>query len=156
MKLLVFSALFFGSLASAAPLTCVAAGTPTAIRTEGLTERVGDIILNCSGGVPGSVAGGNLAIFLPAPVTNRLSAANSLDVVLNIDSGAGEVPSGIPAGLQGTAGVVFNGFQVTIPPSGAVSLRIRNIRINASSLMQANPQPVFRLYRHHRRCDHAG
>ena len=70
-----------------APFTCTATpgSTPT-IRDAGLTELVGDVVLTCSGGVPGQTITTNFQIFMsPTQVTNKVKAG-----------GASECPTGIP------------------------------------------------------------
>ncbi len=61
----------------APPFVCTAnAGTPPTVRAEGLTELVGDLVLNCQGGTP-TVAGQfvpqvNIQLFLNTNITSRL------------------------------------------------------------------------------------
>jgi hypothetical protein len=40
-------------------VNCQATAVPTIVRIEGLSERVGDMVLNCSGGAPGRRFGAN-------------------------------------------------------------------------------------------------
>ena len=44
---------------------CQVVSSPLQVRTEGLTERLGDITLVCTGGAPGSVLSGNITLFFP-------------------------------------------------------------------------------------------
>src|SRR5690348_911661 len=76
---------------------CAVTAVPTQVRAEGLAERMGDIILQCSGSNPGAVLTGNLSVFLPVSVTNRLDANSNIthDAVLSVDYGSGYVPTGI-------------------------------------------------------------
>jgi len=75
----------FATAASAqttAALQCVAnAGVPPTIRAEGLTELVGDVTLNCTGGIPTQfsavVPASNVTIFLNTNVTSRLLASGN-------------------------------------------------------------------------------
>ncbi len=66
------------------------AGVPPLVRSEGITELVGDLILNCTGGNP-TVAGGpvplsNIQIFLNTNVTSRIVGSGSLsEATLMID-----------------------------------------------------------------------
>ncbi|MGA3028365.1 MAG: hypothetical protein ABSF98_26755 [Bryobacteraceae bacterium] len=59
-----------------APVTCTAnSGAPRQIRVEGVTELVGDIVMNCTGGVP-QPAGqpvplANIRVALSQPITSR-------------------------------------------------------------------------------------
>ncbi|MGA3095130.1 MAG: hypothetical protein ABSF25_01645 [Bryobacteraceae bacterium] len=63
-------------------LTCntVAQVTPT-IRSEGLTEEVGDIVITCQGGtyvaLNTAIPQGNIVISLTAPVTSRLASGSA-------------------------------------------------------------------------------
>src|SRR5271165_1375891 len=68
---------------NAPAFTCVAnAGVPPIIRNEGVTELVGDLILNCTGGSPTAVGQAiplsNIQIFVNQNVTSRLLNSNNL------------------------------------------------------------------------------
>jgi len=68
-------ALLMGSAvaANAAAFQCTAnAGVPPQLRAEGLTELVGDLVLNCDGDVPGTGITANIRIFLNTNITSRL------------------------------------------------------------------------------------
>jgi hypothetical protein len=63
-------------------LQCVAnAGVPPTVRAEGLTELVGDVTLNCTGGVPTQagaiVPASNVTVFLNTNVTSRILSTTS-------------------------------------------------------------------------------
>ena len=71
--------------------TCVAnAGNPVIVRSEGLTELVGDLLLQCTGGNP-TVAGqpipaSNVTLTLNTNITSRLLATSGfIDALLLID-----------------------------------------------------------------------
>src|SRR5438045_9709703 len=72
-------------------LQCIAnAGVPPTVRSEGLTELVGDIVLNCQGGTPTPVGffipQANITIFLNTQVTSRLlNSSNQSEAILSID-----------------------------------------------------------------------
>ena len=123
-------------------LTCTDTAVNPALRAEGIAEAVGDIVISCSGGSPGTVITLNLAIFLNVAVTNRLSSAGSPDVSLTVDSGSGPAPAAVPAVLQGSNGVSFNGVPVTIPASRTFGFRISNLRGNISQLGSGFQAPV--------------
>jgi len=80
---------------------CVAnAGVPPIVRAEGITELVGDLILNCNGGNPTVVGSpiplSNVQIFLNTNVTSRIYAGNLSEGILTIDEpfpATGQVPS---------------------------------------------------------------
>ena len=88
-------ALAFGAASTAnaqqvAAFSCVGnAGVPPLVRAEGLTELVGDLVLNCTGGTPtaaGSpVPQANVQIFLNTNVTSRLVNGDWSEALLMID-----------------------------------------------------------------------
>lgn len=114
------------------PAFCVVSAESPIVRSEGVAERVGDILLDCSGGRPGAVEEGNLSILPSAAVTNRLAANGTLDASLTINTGAGFQPS--VAATPYAQGLAFNGIRFTIPATGKVTFRITNIRVNANQL----------------------
>jgi hypothetical protein len=71
-------------------LQCVAnAGVPPTVRAEGLTELVGDLVLNCTGGVPTPagqpIAQANITIFLSTNITSRITSSPFMEALLLID-----------------------------------------------------------------------
>jgi len=63
------------------PFQCIAnAGVPPIVRGEGYTEQVGDLTLNCTGGVPtpagAAVPPVNFTVLLNTNITSRLLSAN--------------------------------------------------------------------------------
>jgi len=75
--------------AQTAPFQCTqASGVPPIVRFEGYTELVGDIILNCTGGIPtpagAAVPPVNFTVALNTNITSRLLAANLYDEALLI------------------------------------------------------------------------
>ena len=83
---------------------CQLTSSPLQVRTEGLTERLGDISLACSGATAGSVVSGNLTIFLPVTITNRVDTNNQThDAAILVDSGSGFAPGAVPGTVIGPA-----------------------------------------------------
>jgi len=88
-------ALAFGAASTAnaqqvAAFSCIGnAGVPPIVRAEGLTELVGDLVLNCNGGTPTAagalVPQANVQIFLNTNVTSRLTADPWSEALLMID-----------------------------------------------------------------------
>ena len=72
------------------PQQCVAnAAVPPNLRVEGLTELIGDIVLNCTGGTP-TPAGqliprGNISVTLNTSVTSRILSNSGSEALLFID-----------------------------------------------------------------------
>jgi hypothetical protein len=74
---------------SAMQCTFNAAVTPT-VRVEGLTELLGDIVLNCTGGTPTqpgqTVPGANITVFLSnASITSRITSSPFVETLLIVD-----------------------------------------------------------------------
>src|SRR5664280_687340 len=121
---------------------CQVSTSPVQVRAEGLTERVGDIVLQCSGSVPGTVFSGNFTLFLPVGVTNRVDANNQTrDAVVSVDLGSGPVPTAIAGQVSGSS-ITFNGISYTVPASGNVSLRISNVRAAMNQLGYTSGVPA--------------
>src|SRR5260370_38998065 len=114
-------------------LICAPSAVPPLVKAEGITERIGDIVMPCTGGTAGTRITGNLSIFLPVNITNRISANNTItDIVFTIDTGSGPQPGNVTAMLTGNRSLVFNGVSFILSPVGAATLPIAHIRAFAS------------------------
>jgi len=77
--------------AQVATFQCVAnAAVPPTIRAEGLTELIGDIVMNCNGGVPtatGNIPTADVTVFLPNAITSRITQTGTtlVDALLLVD-----------------------------------------------------------------------
>src|SRR5580704_15199181 len=142
---ILFSFLVFsiGIAKPQSPLTCsTTAGNPP-VRAEGITEPLGDIFLNCSGGTPGTAFTLNFSVMLNVAITNRISTTNATDVSLTIDSGSGAVATSVPGILQSSSAVSFNGVMFTVPSTGVVNFHLSNLRGNVSQLGIGVQRPVL-------------
>src|SRR5467141_3103577 len=98
------------------------AGVPPLVRSEGITELVGDLILNCTGGNP-TTAGGpvplsNVQIFLNTNVTSRIVGSGNLsEATLMIDEPQPPVLARVPDSSVVTP-PVGNPPQVLCTPQG--------------------------------------
>ena len=115
---------------------------PPQVRAEGLTERIGDLSLQCTGSTPNAVLTGNLTLFLPVSVTNRVDSNNQAqDAVLSVDYGTGFTPTATRGTVSGN-NISFNGISVTVPANGNFNLKISNVRIAANQGNSFAPQPI--------------
>src|SRR5450759_3198213 len=123
---------------------CQVSTSPPLVRAEGLTERLGDIVLQCSGAVPGTLFSGNVTVIFPVSVTNRVDANNlTRDAVVSVDLGSGLVPTAIAGQVSGNS-ISFNGISYTAPASGNINLRISGVRaaMNQLGLTSAIPAQI--------------
>ncbi|MDQ6760286.1 MAG: hypothetical protein M3Z32_10545 [Acidobacteriota bacterium] len=111
---------------------------PPIVRGEGITERVGDIVVYCSGGMPNARITGNFSVYLSVNITNRVSGNNVTDVVFTVDNGSGPQPITVPGTIAGPSNLVYNGLSFTLSPTGSATLQIANIRAAANQLMIAS------------------
>ncbi len=123
--------------AQAASLTCRTSGTPVPIRWEGLAEPVGDVVLNCAGGLPLAQITTNLTVMAPVNVTNRLTGLDTVDARVEVDTGGGFVPLNTPGTYMPPAAVAFNGLSFRLSASGSALLRITNLRLAVHQLPAA-------------------
>ena len=113
-------------------LTCDATADPVLVRQEGVSELTGIINIRCAAVSPGIVSGG-IIVYPSATVTNPLTAAETIDARLTVETATGtQVIGGNPL-LIGSNGIVFGNFQFTMPASGETTFRITNIRVSAPS-----------------------
>src|SRR5689334_18500464 len=103
-------------LAQASPSCDVTAVVPT-LHAEGVSERTGDIVLDCIG-TPGQQVTGNLTIFLNTSITNKQLTGGFLDVALTVNGSLANVQGA----LNGPSQVIFAGLSFTFPSTGRVTL----------------------------------
>ncbi len=78
------------SAQTSAPFQCIAnAGVPPTVRAEGWTELMGDITLNCTGGIPTPtgvlVQPVNVTVTINTYLTSRVLAGNFVEALLIVD-----------------------------------------------------------------------
>ena len=127
---------------SPSPLICSAsAGAPALVRTEGLAERVSDIVLTCRGGnsgAPPQVA--TMTLFFGTAVTSRQLTASCCGsealVLINDLAGGPVVGANVIQGQPSGNSISFANVPVPVPgSSGTTTIRITNLRVNASALL---------------------
>jgi uncharacterized protein (TIGR03437 family) len=129
-----------GTQAQSSILTCQPSAVPATVRSEGIAERTGDIVLSCSGGQSGASVSGNVIVSLNVNVTNRVRSDGTTDVTLAADNGSGVTT--FAARPYSANSVAFNGVTFTLSAQGQAELRIVNLRGDASQLGLANSNPV--------------
>lgn len=113
-------------------LLCLPTAVPSLVRAEGISERLGDIVMECSG-TPGTPISGSLTIFVSTTITNRIiNSQRAIDALLTIDSGSGPQPQP-PGILINNTSVTFVSISFTVPPSGKATLRLSHLRGDAST-----------------------
>ncbi len=137
----------------AQPAVCVTSATPPLVRAEGLTERIGDILLACTG-TTGNTLNANVTVGLNTNLTNRVSTSSTVTgVVFTIDSGLGPQPVLTPPLLVGPSTLAYNGVNLTFSAQGAVNLlsspasgptRTRFLLPRPSLLLSASTTPASR------------
>lgn len=123
---------------------CVASAKPPIVRSEGITERIGEITLDCSG-QPGTQLSVNLTISLNANVTNRISSGNQLTgIIFTIDSGTGPQAVTVVPMLASPNTLAYNGVNFTLSAAkGTAILSFANIRANATQVGLNVPLTAF-------------
>lgn len=126
----------------AGPGQCAALSSPRPIRAEGVTERAGDIFLECSFANSPTTLSGILTFYLPVAVTNAVNANGvASDALLLADSGGGYAPTGVSGVVAGQS-ISFYGLSLPVPAGGQLNLKVSGIRLNASQFSGAGGQPI--------------
>jgi len=112
-------------------LNCAATAVPALVRLEGVTEQVGDIVLNCTGGTPNGLVRGDLRVIsFGGNITNKLNPnTNAIDAVLTVNTGSGEMSTGATPVLRAQNQFDFSAMNFNLGPSGTAVFRLTNIRV---------------------------
>jgi uncharacterized protein (TIGR03437 family) len=130
--------------AGGASASCAVSAVPRQVLSEGVTEPVGNIVLQCSSANPGTMFTGNYTVLFPVDVTNRIDADSlTTDALFSVDYGLGYTPvPGVSGQISGHT-ISFNGVAITVPPSGRFAIQISNLRVNVSEFGGSTGQPLL-------------
>jgi hypothetical protein len=141
---LAVAAFFIGSAVTASAqitpaLSCVSnAGATPLVRAEGITELVGDVVLNCTGGIATPVGqqvpAVNIQVFLNTNITSRLDSSSTFSealIIIDDPLPANLVPcttstcvvqgSGVGTGVNFKSGGVPNVYQARTSGANSVT-----------------------------------
>ncbi|MEX2264493.1 MAG: hypothetical protein WD696_21240 [Bryobacteraceae bacterium] len=120
--------------ANAQALTCAASAAPNIVRSEGITELLGDIILDCSsGGVALPVSNYNIQVTLNTAFTSPFITDPATDALLTVGNAPFNVSNAYAGRRASSNTVLFQG--VRIEPGGTTfTLRVTNIRADAAAV----------------------
>jgi hypothetical protein len=124
------------------------AGVPPIVRAEGITELVGDILLNCTGGTPTPagqpIPAVNIQIFLNTPVTSKLVSGSTLTEALLFLDDPGPQNLGNPTQAPCTLSVCTNvgngtgaGYYVGQAPGNT------NVNVFQAQTVAGNPNSLL-------------
>ncbi|MDW8131396.1 MAG: hypothetical protein RMI94_12675 [Bryobacterales bacterium] len=126
-------------LQAQAGFQCSASTTGVAVRAEGLAELVGDLILTCTGGVAGQSLTMSVHVYANANITSRIlnppDGTEALLLIGNPPYGPASVVQGV---MRGPRTLVFSPVRVSLPGTGTLTLKIVNVRVNATQVALAS------------------
>jgi hypothetical protein len=125
---LITAVLFLAGALSAQTTCSNPASNPVFIRNEGLAELIGDLTFTCSG--TGGAATIKVAISPALPVTSASLSASGATIAYT--EALALTTSGSAQGVIDPTGASLTFTSVPIPP-GTSTIRITNIRVNAST-----------------------
>jgi len=132
---LASTAVVFAGMAFGQNTTCTggAASQTPLIRVEGTTELVGEYSFTCTGN--GSAATANILDILSLPVTSKVLQTSGTAYTEAIAVANGVIYQGTVSGSQ----ISFSG--IALPATGATTITILNVRVNATSLTVGSGTP---------------
>jgi len=142
------SAQVSGGGTNGGPLVCTASvAVPPALRSEGMTELIGDIVLTCTGGsasaVGSAIPTANITVSLGTQVTSRLlgafSTTNSSEALLLIDEpGASGLPAPVPGFGPAAPQILCANAAVGSGPGGCTVYAQNAVAVNGGTIQVAS------------------
>ena len=112
-------------------ITCDATAEPLQLRSEGLSERIGDIVLICTGPSSGNVSA-SISLAMSHALTNKLSGDFLQDARVIAETATG-TQTVVNTGFHvSSTVVVFGSFTFAMPASGRTSFTITGLRVAAN------------------------
>ncbi len=109
---------------------CVPSASPTGVASTGLAEKIGDIVLACTGGTTGNTVIAQLFIALNTNVTNSLDASGNPKFITVTSSGAAVTAT--PAVLTSATTLKFATITYTVPTPNSIPVFITIAGIRAA------------------------
>lgn len=149
MRLVRFVAMVLAASAvpaAHAAVVCTPSSVTPPLRSEGLTEQVGDIVLSCTG-APSERLAANLTVFLSVNVTNRIASDGALaGIAFSFNVGGGGVFQTVPNVrpiLNGANAIAFSGIDLQLPATpGFLTLQISGVRAAVAQLGPNSTAPI--------------
>ena len=114
-------------------ITCDATAENLLFRAEGLSEKLGEIVLTCESSSGTGTVSASISVSLSHTVTNRLLNGNLIDARLEAQTVGGRLVV-VPNGLLVSRNVVnFGAFDFVLPASGRTSFVITGLRVASTS-----------------------
>ncbi|MBM3796038.1 MAG: hypothetical protein FJW31_18715 [Acidobacteria bacterium] len=124
-------------------ITCDATAENLLFRSEGLSEKLGEIVLTCQSSSGAGTVSASISVSLSHSITNRLLGGDLIDARLEAQTVGGRLVV-VPNGLLVSRNVVsFGAFDFVLPASGRTSFVITGLRV--ASLNAASEAPVNAL-----------
>jgi len=121
-----------GARAAVASLICQSTAVQALVRTEGLTERLGEMVFTCNGNIPNGDVGATFTVFINAPVTNRVNEDGLSDAELTVDAGPGSTRQTVRARVLAPSTLIFEYVNWTLTAAAVSTITISGIRVNAA------------------------
>jgi hypothetical protein len=127
------------------PFTCSTSVASVPVRAEGLAELVGDLTINCTGGIAGQTELINVQLFANTNITGRIlqPVTNLTEALLGVDSPPWPVGKIYAGRLVTRNSVIFSGVSISLPGSANRTLHVRNVRVNATTLSLGSAVTLF-------------
>ncbi|MBI5282719.1 MAG: hypothetical protein HY858_13625 [Candidatus Solibacter usitatus] len=117
-------------------MQCILTAVPLQVSSEGLAEPVGEVMLNCAGGVPLNRITGTLQFTMSRKLANYTQDGNLLGITLSVDTFGIYLP--LPVNIRPLENyVVMEGIDFNLSPQGTFKLKLSGVRAEAGGTTTA-------------------